>query len=188
MLLPTELSQASALPCGRTDALPRQHTHGLSRARTRAPTRRQDPHSCLCQAGTQGVLCLRCKRLSLVLRLLLPLLPTCFLRAPGPVPGLGISAKLPEALFRRRLLPPGPRAPRVPGSRASSAEPGRRGRIRVPELQANSFGQRDCAATPPTPPKNRPKGPRGAGHRRTPPRSGGVCLKPSAPPQWLSLQ
>ena len=94
MLLPTELSQASALPCGRTDALPRQHTHGLSRARTRAPTRRQDPHSCLCQAGTQGVMCLRCKLLSPVLHLLLPLLPLGSLRAPGPAPGLGIRAKL----------------------------------------------------------------------------------------------
>lgn len=162
MLLPIELSQASALPCGRPDALPPQHTHGLSRARTRAPTRRQDPHSCLCRASTRGVLCLRWKLLSLVLHILLPLVPPYILRAPGPDPGLGIRAKLPRRLCsedasslqvrgRRGYRAPG----RVRGARAARKDPSLRAGGKL-------VRERDGAATPPTPQRNRPKGHRGA--------------------------
>ena len=190
-MLPIELSQASALPFGRTDALPPVHTHGLSRARTRAPTRRQDPHNCLCQAGTQGVLCLRCKLLSPVLHLLLPLLPPGSLRAPDPAPGLGIAPNSPAGFVpktpppSRSGLPPGAAGPGLQrefrGARAARKDPSS-------ELEANSSGKKPCAATPPTPQKNRPKGHRGAGHQRTHCGPGESPLKPSALPQWLSLQ
>ena len=109
-------------PTART--VPPKHTHGFSRARTRAPTRRQDPHNCLCQAGTQGVMCLRCKLLSPVLHLLLPLLPLGSLRAPGPAPGLGIRAKL-----SRRLCSEDASSLQV---RAPSSRRGSRAPARVP--------------------------------------------------------
>ena len=102
-----------------------------------------------------------------------PLRPLPAPWAPGPIPGLGIRATLPAALFRRsaalvpaRLLPPGRRAaPRSPGGAGESEFESRRVKLAQ---------QGDCAATPQT---DKPKG-----HRCRP---GESPLKPSALPLWL---
>nr|CAI9696269.1 unnamed protein product [Rangifer tarandus platyrhynchus] len=84
---------------------------------------------------------------------------------------------------RARRAPANPRAGEARGRcrSAGAAGPGLRSEFRGaraarkdPSLRAGGklVQERDCAATPPTPPKNRPRGHRGAGYQRTPLRSG----------------
>lgn len=92
----------------------------------------------------------------------------------------------PEALFRRRLLPPGPRAPRVQGSRASPRGPGGAEGSESQSWRQTRPGEGRRGDTSDTSEKQTKGAPRGplSGHHCGPAAS---PLKPSALPQWLSL-
>ncbi|CAM9741687.1 unnamed protein product [Rangifer tarandus platyrhynchus] len=142
MLLPIELSQASALPCGR-------QTRSRRGTPTGSPERVHVRHA---EARSTQ-------------------LPLSGKHAGGVV--LEESAPNSPGGFVPKTPPPS-RSAGAAGPGLRSEFRGARAARKDPSLRAGGklVQERDCAATPPTPPKNRPRGHRGAGYQRTPLRSG----------------
>lgn len=161
MWLPIELSRASALPCGRPDALPPGTPTGFPE---RVHVRHAEARAArLPLSGTRAG--------AVVLEMETALAsppsppssgPTVYPQGSRSSPGFRNPRQAPpEALLRRRLLRPGPRAAR-----------------KDPSLRAGGrlVRERGCAATPPPPGRNRAGAPR-AGHQRTPLRAGSLAAK-----------